>query len=179
MSLSSWSVAATTLLLAFTEHVELALALAGLCTAVYGLWRWARPRIEEERAERKAMRQVLIGKPAVPANPITGEPAQDEIPSIGAQMTEAVKSLEYLIARDHQVAGLLARVDAVEQRLAKGSAEFAAMHADLAAIRAELEEMRSTLGEALRTQGQANRDLIPVMGAAIRATPPDDDIPDL
>ncbi|NGZ99384.1 hypothetical protein G5V59_00145 [Nocardioides sp. W3-2-3] len=72
----------------FTSTADFVLLLSALGSAVLAWIRLIRPWVRTRASERDAINDVLIGRPAVPANPITGDPAQPAKPAIGQQVAD-------------------------------------------------------------------------------------------
>jgi hypothetical protein len=56
--------------------------------SIVGWWRGILPKLRESKHERKSIAHALLGRPAIPANPITGEDARPAILPLGQQVME-------------------------------------------------------------------------------------------
>lgn len=117
------------------DWLALLALLASVAGSLYALYRWAAPRIEQRIEDRLALRELLFGRPAEPANPITGAPAQPAVLGIGPtvalhikQETEALgkvrddvariaRTVEETVNTRRELADLRRRVGVLEDRV--------------------------------------------------------------
>lgn len=170
------------------DGIALALGLIALGTAVVGWFRWGRPRWQAWTQRRKDKDTVLLGRPAVPANLITGAPAREAIPSIGQQMTFVLKQLEHVMelanSMHHELhpnSGNSLRdtadrtertVTAMSARLADGDQRFDAIDAHLSRIDEVLAGELSVATDTVANAAEASRVALEVIDTALRSEPP-------
>lgn len=156
--------------------IELMLGLIALIAAVFGWYRKVRPWLQERADTRAAVNEVLLGRPAVPANPITGAKAQDAKPSIGQLVTEMHHELhpndgssmnDALRRTESLTKELIARVETIDRRLENGDRRFERIEH---AIHDELQVAQDALGNA----AEAAAHLLPTIHDAIKAQPPEE-----
>jgi small-conductance mechanosensitive channel len=147
------------------EGVNFALGLSGLAGVVFGVWRkgvpWARARALRQRS----MDEVILGRPEIPGNPITGEPARKAIPPLGDRLDQLSSQQEFVIAQMHANAQQQAQLDRIEAKQAATDQHIRRIDSDIA-------EMKSTLVDTMHSAAEANRHLLPTIETAIKATPP-------
>lgn len=137
-----------------TQVVTLALGLAGLAAAGYGLTRWLRPIWRRWRLDRRAERDALIGRPPV-VDSITGKELVPALPGIGQRMAN--------------VEQVLVGIAESRQRLDDLESGFAILRGDVEALKAGAVERIVTRAEST----QALR----LMEKLAEGSP--DDLPDL
>lgn len=163
-----------------SEHLELFLTLIGAATAVLGWWRWLRPKLKARAAERDAINEVLLGRPAVAANPITGAPAQPERRPIGQLVADIHHELhpnngssmrDSVDRTEAGVAALAAELADVRARLADGDRRFHDVDARLANIETVLADELATATDTVANAAEASKTALRVIEAAIQAEP--------
>ncbi|WP_300680770.1 hypothetical protein [Nocardioides sp.] len=87
------------------DWIDLALAIAAVGALIAGWARWVRPRLAAKRDRDESVQTVLLGRPAVPANAITGADPQPAIPSIGSQVATLSDIVAQLARTVSEVAG--------------------------------------------------------------------------
>ena len=173
---------------ALKDYIGIALGLIALGTAIAGWIRWGRPRWKATVQRRKDKDTVLLGREAVPANPITGAPAQDAIPSIGQQMAFVLEQLQSVmkLANEmhhelHPNSGKSLRdtadrseksLIAILKRLADGDARFDGIDQRLARMETVLDDELAVATDTVANAAEASRTALQVIDAAIRAEPP-------
>jgi hypothetical protein len=82
----------------------------GILTAGGSFYRWGVPHVRQrsnERRERRhreqAVQDVLLGRPAIDSNPITGEPGIPELPSMGERITYVTERVHELAERQADI----------------------------------------------------------------------------
>lgn len=159
------------------DVVELVLGLIAIGAAVAGWFRWGLPKYRSWRDRKASERELWHGRPAIPANPITGAPPQPAKPSIGQLVAEIWHELHPnggSSMKDQQtrmevtLAEIRDRVGAVEGRLEAGDRRFDEIDAALAG---ELH----TAHDALANAAEASTQALSTIETAIKATPPSED----
>lgn len=154
--------------------VELLLGLLGLAAAAAGWLRWGWPRYKQHREEKASLHELWHGRPAVPANLLTGAKAEPAKPSIGQLVAEIWHELhpnggsslkDSQTRTEETLKGVVTRLDTIEQRLAAGDRRFDHIDEVLA------EELH-TANDAVANAAEAAKTLLPVIDTAIKAKPP-------
>lgn len=99
--------------------------LYGFVKGIRPVWRRRQTRKAQERAIEQAKNDILLGRPEIPPNPITGEPAREKIPGLGERLEAMDARQEFIIGQIHadqkfqeQLDRLDIRVTAVEAHIA-------------------------------------------------------------
>jgi hypothetical protein len=170
--------------------LDLLLLLSALGTAALAWIKLVRPRVQARAAERAAVNEVLLGAPAVPANPITGAPARPKVPAIGQQVADlrdVVDALaEVLEQVRHEVhpndgssmkdaVGRTERLlGEVSARLSDGDRRFDEQGERLVRIEGVLADELRVATDAVANAAEASKTVLSVIDAAIAASPPPD-----
>jgi hypothetical protein len=141
--------------------LALILAVAAVVGLVLSVRRWASPRWRNVKGDGVAMRDAVIGRPAV-VDTITGKELAPALPGIGVRMAHQEQQMELLAVTVTKLVDQQTHQRALEQRVN--------LHDDR--IRA-LEEaaVERVVGKAESAQAWS------AMEAAIKATPSADDAP--
>ncbi|WP_460792440.1 hypothetical protein [Nocardioides maradonensis] len=179
------------------DHVDTIISLITLAGIALGWWRWARPRVKARADERKATNEVLLGRDAIPANPITGEPAQPAKPSIGQQVADqgraisefraALETLTRLATSMHhelhpnggsslkdQATRLERVLGEVRTRLEDGDRRFDDQADRLERIETVLADELVVAADTLANAAEASKSVLRVIDTALHAEPPAD-----
>jgi hypothetical protein len=151
-----------------------------------GVARWVvrkeLPRRRQRRAEQVAINEVLLGRPAIPANTITGAPAQPAVPSIGQQVAAMRERVEDIHHEVHPNGGgsmrddinvLRGDVDTIKKRQDDDYKRFAALASRLGQVENLLKGELHTANDAVANAAEAAAHLLPVVHDAIKAQPPE------
>lgn len=148
-------------------------------------WRWALPRLRNRRAERQAINAVLVGRPAVPANPITGEPAQEAIPGLGDRINTMQASIgelqraselhmEKLFEVEHEVknndgSSMKDSTHRLERAAERSDARQDAQDAQITRIQDQLGDVQRKVEQTLQTVAETSREALAVMTEVVRS----------
>lgn len=163
--------------------VKLALGLIALGGIVVGWLRWGWPLLRARWERERSKDAVLLGTDAVPANPITGEPARPAIPSIAQQMLSLVTKVDEIHHETHHndgssikdaVARLEDAIRGVNARLDAGERRFDRVDSDLAEVKGQVAGELAISNSALAHAAEASSGALRVIEKAIEADPPPD-----
>lgn len=174
----------------FASGLDVLLAVIAVGTAVVSWFRWVRPRIRARRDEREATNEVLLGRPAVPANPITGAPAQPEKPAIGKQVADMAALLVEVHHELHpnngssmkdalgraETEGRESRqvINEILERLTQGDRRFEEQAERLGRIETVLTDELRVATDTVANAAEASKTALKVIDAALMADPPAD-----
>lgn len=159
---------------------------------------WAKlihPRLRRRAATRAAANEVLLGRPAVPRNPITGAPAQPAKPAIGqlvADLAVVVDGIVQMLNEVHHelhpnngssMKDALTRTEAdvraartelgeVVERLAAGDERFDDQAERLGRIEGVLADDLRVVADTAANATDASRVAVRTIGAALMSEPP-------
>lgn len=179
----------------FRGGLELLVLLSTAGMAAIAWAKIAHPRVKHRAATRAAANEVLLGRPAVPANKITGAPAEPAKPAIGqlfADLAAVVDGIVIMLNEVHHelhpnngssMKDALTRTEAdakaaraelgkVLERLAAGDARFDDQAERLGRIEGVLaDELRVAVGTAANAT-DTSRVAVRTIGAALMTEPP-------
>ncbi|XBB66876.1 hypothetical protein ABFU82_22630 [Nocardioides sp. WV_118_6] len=161
---------------------------------------WAKivhPRVKHRAATRAAANEVLLGRPAVPANRITGAPAEPAKPAIGqlfADLAAVVDEIVIMLNEVHHelhpnngssMKDALTRTEAdvraartelgkVVERLAAGDERFDDQAARLGRIEGVLADDLRVVADTAANATDTSRVAVRTIGAALMTEPPAD-----
>lgn len=173
------------------EIIRTIVAAISIATTGLVCWHWVRPRVRARRLERESIATVLLGRPAVPANPITGATAVPAVPSIGqlvadihhelhpnsgTSLADAVGRTEAAQARtEAAVEELRNDVGVVKERQARDYGLLDNHGARLARIEELLAGELHAAHDTIATAAEANKQVLSTVETALKAQLPDDD----
>lgn len=97
--------------------VASAIGTLGVAFAVIGSWwRWGRPRWVASRREAQAVRDVILGRDAIPDS-ITGEAGRPQLPGIGQRMAIVEQQLPLIAETLGKIADSLEDREVVHTRI--------------------------------------------------------------
>ncbi len=142
----------------------------GLLGGGLGWWRRGLPRLRQRLARERALDDLLFGRAAVPANPLTGEPARPELKPLG----ERVGTIEHLLVANggennpptlpdrlaSEVGKVTKRLDSIDDRLGEGDQRF--------------DSIEHTLRDVVGHAAEASTQALSTIETAILAQPPAD-----
>lgn len=121
-------------------------AAAAAAGTVLAVWRWLVPVVRRRFEDRQALRTLLYGRPAIPANPISGAAEQPEVLGIGPAFAQHIEieraSLAELKDQTQQLQGQVTDLTTAFTRLAENDARVTELAGDVAIIRDGLAELR-------------------------------------
>lgn len=126
---------------ALDTSISLCVGALALAAAIVGVWRKVLPRLRKRAAEREAINAVLLGRPAVPRNRITGEQALPGIPSIGQRMSE--------------ISERTANVEKAVVAIAQQHQEITDLKADVAELKSDVAELKEQRVERVVTRAES------------------------
>lgn len=111
------------------RDLGIAVSLTILLGAAFSFWRWGMPWIRQSIHEQKSMREVLLGRDEIPANPITGAEAVPAVKPLGQQVAEMTALLLEVHHEVHPNTGtsMADSVSRIEERLVSGDGRFSAI----------------------------------------------------
>lgn len=157
------------------DQVDLILGLLALISASYGCWRWATPRIKDRRAVRVAVNTVLVGRPATPFNPITGQPAEPAVPGLGERLIRMQDSIDALqqqsseqMAKLHEVEHEVKNNDgsSMKDSTHRLEAQMGTQEAKISEISEQVGAIRGYVEETLRSISEASREALKALSQA-------------
>lgn len=91
--------------------------LLGLCVGtIYAFLKWLKPRLHEVRSDARAIRDTLVGRPAV-RDSITNRVVSPALPSIGDRMASQEEAVQKVADAVQQLATTATRLDQHDKRL--------------------------------------------------------------
>jgi hypothetical protein len=98
----------------FNDLTKLLIALGGLATMAAGFWRWVLPQIVEDRAGRRAVRDVIVGREPIYDSTVPGKLLVPALQGIGVRMDTIESAVALLATNDRRLTDLEHRVSVVE-----------------------------------------------------------------
>lgn len=166
-----------------TATLTIVLGLVSIAGAIAGAVRWGYPRYVARRARHRSLDVAFMGRPAIPANPITGEPEQPEILPLGQQVADLRTVMDQVHHQVHpnggsslrdQVNGVRTDVAEIKQRLGDGDQRFGEIYERLGQIEHRIAGELATASGTLANAAEASREAITTIHDAILAEPPPD-----
>lgn len=163
--------------------VKLALGVIALGVIVTGWFKVGLPALRDRRHRDRSVDDVMIGRPEIPANPITGEPARPEILPIGVRLDQLGTLLLEIHHELHPNGGssmkdavgrVESQVATMSYRLDSGNRRFDDIDADLKRIKLQIGGELSTATGALAHAAEASTAALRTIETAILADPPSD-----
>lgn len=166
-----------------SDLVALSIGVATLLGSAYSAKRWGWPLLLQRRERARSVDAVLLGRPAIPANMITGEPAYEALPSIGQQVADLTRLVEGIHHEMHPNGGsslrdtvdrLEARTEQIDDQLKAGALRFDEVDRSLAQLKGQVADELSVSNAALEHAAEASKTGLQVIHDAILAEPPAD-----
>ena len=98
----------------FNDLTKLLIAVGGLATMAAGFWRWVLPQIVEDRAGRRAVRDVIVGREPIYDSTVPGKLLVPALQGIGVRMDTIESAVALLATNDRRLTDLEHRVSVVE-----------------------------------------------------------------